>query len=82
MLLPARLDAENNLNHVLIKQFIIDAALTVCFTHNIKLGSSPGATVFGRDMLFDHPYLLEQKAIECKCEWFVNDANVKKTRYQ
>ena len=53
------------------------AALSVCSTHNAKLGSSPGASVFGWDMLFDLQYLADWNRIGHKKQKLVNDTTKK-----
>jgi hypothetical protein len=40
-----------------IDVFLSDAALAVCSTHHTVIKASPGAAIFGRDMLFDIPFI-------------------------
>ena len=40
-----------------ISDFLTDAAWAVCSTYHTVLKASPGAAIFGRDMLFDIPFL-------------------------
>ncbi len=40
--------------------FLMDAAWAVCSTYHIVLKASPGADIFGRDMLFDIPFLADR----------------------
>jgi hypothetical protein len=37
--------------------FLSDAAWAVCSTYHTVLKASPGAAIFGRDMLFDIPFI-------------------------
>ena len=46
-----------------IDDFLTNAAWAIRSTHHTVLDSSPGAAIFGRDMLFDIPYLADWKAI-------------------
>ena len=41
-----------------IDAFLADAAWTIHLTYHTVLKVSPGAAIFGRDMLFDIPFLL------------------------
>ena len=47
----------------MVDDFITNASWAVRSTYHTVLKSSPGAAVFGRDMLFDIPYLADWKAI-------------------
>ena len=46
-----------------IDDLIINAAWAICSTHHTILNATPGAAIFGRDMLFDIPYIVDWKAI-------------------
>jgi hypothetical protein len=46
-----------------VDQFLTDAAWAIRSTYHTVLKSSPGAAIFGRDMLFDIPYLADWNAI-------------------
>jgi hypothetical protein len=39
--------------------FLSDAAWAVCSTHHTVLKASPGAAIFGLDMLFDIPFIAD-----------------------
>ncbi len=39
-----------------IDTFIDNAAWAICSTYHTVLKASPGAAIFGRDMLFDVPF--------------------------
>eukprot|EP00957_Ditylum_brightwellii_P136901 10440741-Ditylum_brightwellii.AAC.1 len=43
----------------IIKDFLVDAAWAICSTYHTVLKSTPGAAIFGRDMLFDIPYVAD-----------------------
>jgi hypothetical protein len=46
-----------------IDTFIDNAAWTICSTYHTVLKASPGAAIFGRDMLFDVPFIADWKQI-------------------
>jgi hypothetical protein len=43
--------------------FLSDAALAICSTYYTVLKASPGAAMFGRDMLFDIPFIADWQKI-------------------
>jgi hypothetical protein len=43
--------------------FLSDAAWAVCSTHHTELNASPGAAIFGQDMLFDIPFIAKWQKI-------------------
>jgi hypothetical protein len=50
-----------------IDVFLSDTAWAVCFTYHTVLKASPSAAIFGRDMLFDIPFIADwQKIGECR----------------
>ncbi len=46
-----------------IDTFIDYAAWAICSTYHTVLKASPGAAIFGRDMLFDVPFIADWKQI-------------------
>ena len=46
-----------------IADFLTNAAWAVCSTCHTVLKTSPGAAIFGRDMLFDVPFLADWNKI-------------------
>ena len=46
-----------------IDAFLTNAAWAIYATHHIALQLTPGAAIFGWDMLFDIPYLADWSAI-------------------
>jgi hypothetical protein len=46
-----------------INVFLSDAAWAVCSTYHTVLKASPGAAIFGRDMLFDIPFIADWQKI-------------------
>ncbi len=50
-----------------IDVFLSDAAWAICSTYHTVLKASPGAAIFGRDMLFHIPFIADwQKIGECR----------------
>ncbi len=46
-----------------IDTFIDNAAWAICSSYHTVLKASPGATIFGRNMLFDVPFIADWKQI-------------------
>ncbi len=46
-----------------INIFLSDAAWVVCSTYHAVLKASPGAAIFGQDMLFDIPFIADWQQI-------------------
>ena len=51
------LDMANTVSESDIANFLTNAAWATCSTYHTVLRTSPGMTIFGRNMLFDVPYL-------------------------
>ncbi len=56
MLRTAEIDMANSVAPSDIATFLTNAAWAICSIYHMVLKASPGATIFGRDMLFDIPY--------------------------
>ncbi len=57
-----------------IDVFLSDAAWAVRSTYHTVLKASPGAAIFGRDMLFDIPFIADWQKIE-ECRQRLTDFN-------
>ncbi len=57
MLHTTELDIANTVVPSDIDAFLTDAAWAIRSTYHTVLKASPGAAIFGRDMLFDIPFL-------------------------
>ena len=67
MLHTAELDMANTVATSDIDAFLPEAACAICSTYHTVLQASPGAAMFGRDMLFDIPFLADRNKIgECR----------------
>ena len=64
MLRTAEIDMANTVSESDIADFLTNAAWAVRSTYHHKvLKASPGATIFGRDMLFDIPFIADWNKI-------------------
>jgi hypothetical protein len=63
MMHTAELDMADSVHPADIDTFIDNAAWAICTTYHTVLKASPGAVIFGRDMLFDIPLIADWKQI-------------------
>ncbi len=63
ILRTAELDMAKLVNESAIYIFLSDATWAICSTHHTVLKASPGAVIFGQDMLFDIPFIADWKKI-------------------
>ncbi len=63
MLRTSKLDMAELVKANDINIFLSDAAWAVCSTYHTVLKASPGAAIFGRDMLFDIPFIADWQKI-------------------
>jgi hypothetical protein len=63
MLRTADIDMADTITESDIADFLTDAAWAVRSTYHTVLKTSPGAAIFGRDMLFDVPFLADWSKI-------------------
>jgi hypothetical protein len=63
MLRTAKLDMAKLVNTSDIDIFLADAAWAICSTHHTVFKASPGAAIFGQDMLFEILFLADWKKI-------------------
>ncbi len=63
MLRTAKLDMDELVNASNINIFLSDATWAICSTHHTVLKASPGAAIFGQDMLFDFLFIADWKQI-------------------
>jgi hypothetical protein len=63
MLHTSEIDTTETVTESDIADFLTNAAWAVCSTYHTVLKTSPGAAIFGRDMLFDIPFLADWKKI-------------------
>eukprot|EP00804_Cyclotella_cryptica_P030697 CCRYP_009120-RA/>CCRYP_009120-RA protein AED:0.35 eAED:0.37 QI:0/0/0/1/0/0/3/0/307 len=63
MLRTADLDMADTISESDIADFLTNATCAVCSTYHTVLKTSPGAAIFGRDTLFDVPYIADWSKI-------------------
>jgi hypothetical protein len=63
MMRTSELDMADSVHCADIDTFIDNAAWAICSTYHTVLKASPGAAIFGRDMLFDIPLVADWKQI-------------------
>jgi hypothetical protein len=63
MLCTAEMDMANSVKTSDINVFLTDAAWAIRSTYHAVLKASPGAAIFGQDMLFDIPFISDWKKI-------------------
>jgi hypothetical protein len=63
MLHTTELDMANTVVPSDIADFLTDTTWAICSTYHTVLKASPGAAIFGRDMLFDIPFLADRNKI-------------------
>ena len=62
----------------MIDDFLVAAAWAICSTYHTVLKSLPGAAVFGRDMLFDIPYIADWTSIGNRRQASVDQMNTRR----
>jgi hypothetical protein len=59
MLRTAEIDMADSVTPDDVDVFLDNAAWAICSTYHTVLKASPGAEIFGRDMLFDIPFIAD-----------------------
>ncbi len=63
MMCTSEIDMAKSVEPADIDTFIDNKAWAICSTYHTVLKASPGAAIFGRDMLFDVPFIADWKHI-------------------
>jgi hypothetical protein len=63
MFLTSEIDMEDTINEHDIADFLTNPAWAICSAYHTVLKTSPGAALFGRNMLFDVPFLADWSKI-------------------
>jgi hypothetical protein len=63
MVRTAELDMADTVEPSDVADFLTNAAWAICSSYHTVLKASPGAAIFGRDMLFDIPFLADWNKI-------------------
>ena len=80
MLRTSNLDVQDTVNAEMIDDFLVNVAWAICSTYHAVLKLSPGAAVFGRNMLFDIPYIADWAAIGQRQQLLVDQNNKESAR--
>ena len=66
MLRTSEIDMADTINESDIADFLTNAAWAIRSTYHTVLKNSPGVLIFGREMLFDVPFLADWQKIQTK----------------
>jgi hypothetical protein len=77
MLHTSELDMAKTVKPSDIDVFLSDAAWAVCSSYHTVLKASPGAAIFGRDMLFDIPFIADWQKIGEYRQWLTDLNNTR-----
>ena len=77
MMCISTIDGQDTVNGTMIDDFLVDAAWAIRSTYHTVLKCSPGQAIFGRDMLFDIPYIADWTEIGRRRQTLVDKANVR-----
>ena len=61
-----------------IDEFIVNVAWAIRSTYHTVLKTTPGAAIFGRDMMFDIPYIADWTDIGKRRQALVDQNNARK----
>jgi hypothetical protein len=75
MLRTAELDMANSVIPNDVDVFLDNVAWAICFTYHTVLKASPGIAIFGRDMLFDIPFVADWHKIGEQRQSLTNRGN-------
>jgi hypothetical protein len=80
MLRTSGLDMSDDLSPETVDDFLVNAAWAVRSTYHTVLQATPGAAIFGRDMLFDIPFLADWCEIGKRRQQLVDRDNIRKNK--
>jgi hypothetical protein len=78
MLHTAELDMANSVTPDDVNVFLDNAAWAICSTYHMVLKASPGAAIFGQDMLFNIPFVADWHNIGEQWLLLINCGNQRK----
>ena len=76
----SELDMSDTIDDTMIEDFLDDAAWAIRSTYHTVLKSTPGAAIFGRDMLFDIPYVADWNEIGRRRQEQVESTNKRENK--
>jgi hypothetical protein len=80
MLHTSKLDISKAVKTSDIDVFLSDATCAICSTYHTVLKTSPGATIFGQDMLFDIPFIADWQKIGEHRQWLTDLNNARENK--
>jgi hypothetical protein len=75
MLRTAKLDMANSVTPNDVDVFLDNTAWAICSTYHMVLKASPGAAIFGQDMLFNIPFVADWRKIGDQRQLLTNRGN-------
>ncbi len=82
MLCTAELDMADSFTPDDVDVFLDNATWAICSTYHTVLKASPGAAIFGQDMLFDIPFMADWRKIGEQRQSLTNCGNQQKNAKQ
>jgi len=80
MMRTRAIDMSPTVDDTMIEDFLVDAAWAIRSTYHTVLKSTPGAAIFGRDMLFDIPYVADWNEIGRRRQEQVESTNTRENK--
>jgi len=80
MMRTSGLDMQHTVTESDIDDFVVNAAWALRSTYHTVLKTTPGAAVFGRDMMFDIPYLADWTEIGKRRQALVDQNNARENK--
>ena len=76
MMRTSAIDMSPTIDDTMIEDFLVNATWAVCSTYHTVLKSTPGAAIYGRDMLFDIPYVADWTEIGRHRQELIESTNI------
>ena len=82
MIRTTDVDMQNTCEPEMIDEILSNVGWAIRSTYHTMVGSTPGAAVFGRDMLFDISYLADQTEIGKRRQTQVDKSNALENKHR
>ena len=82
MIRTSELDMQDTCEPEMIDEVLSNVGWAIRSTYHTMLGSSPGSAVFGRDMLFDIPYIADWADIGKRRQKQVEKSNTNENKHR
>ena len=80
MMRTSDINNQETVDAALIDEFLTNAAWAIRSTHHSVLKASPGQAIFGRDMLFDIPFLCDWSDIGKRRQQLIDKSNARENK--